>query len=166
MLLYFRPSHKSFCESCLKLSDETTNICNTFYKAFWMHDDAWWIFWIFFFFYIYYIIYINTVFQTGVIDLPEKKKQPKKEVFAWDILHSLKLSIFMREWKMYLSNFFDSQFYFFFVWDLAPWWGRFHPEQRQSPPGSLFNSPHVISKYTFCFFHPALELQPSWHISS
>lgn len=40
----------------------------------------------FFFFYIYYIIYINiniTVFQTGVIDLPEKKKQPKKEAFAF-----------------------------------------------------------------------------------
>lgn len=62
-------------------------------------------------FYIYYIIYINiniTVFQTGVIDLPEKKETTKKRRH----LHSLKLSISMREWKMYLSNCLDCQFYF------------------------------------------------------
>lgn len=53
------------------------------------------------------------------------------------------------------------------VWDLAPWWGRFHPEQRRSPPGSLFNSPNTGSQNIhFGFFHPALELRPSWHISS
>lgn len=98
--------------------------------------------------------------QTGGTDLPEKKKQPKKEVFAWDILHSLKLSISRREWKMYLSNFLDSQFYFKCCkrrlgLRFSPLVGPFPSWAEAIPSRFTLQFPkHVISKYTFWLFSP------------